>query len=205
MDNKYAPATAPVRIFDSRQAQKLYGNYAHYRSSDFFVPPGYIGLVEIIAAEEYLKQMTFSAIRIPTPQKGEGADCYLDCNTGKRYRRWKCQQSLGTPTSPAPKGTTFTEYNSSIVFWGLDPFTQDIVEFEYIVRPGHYFLEANRCINEVLDDCINPTIIEFSLIRSDDIYDLLLPCNENYAYYWDDEIRRVPQTGIVTPGEQGEP
>lgn len=166
----------PIRIFDSRKAQLLYESYKQYRSSDFVVPPGYIGLVEIIAPEDYLPKMTFTAVRFPTAQHGEGSDCFDECEIGKRYRRWKCTQSLGDHRSPNIRPTKYTEYNEHIVYWGLDPFLDKIVEFEYVVRPGNYYLVADRCENDVLNDCVNPTIIEFSLERRYPSYhDLDLP------------------------------
>lgn len=167
----------PIRVFDSRKARERYKEYQYYRSSDFVVPPGYLGVVEIIAPEEYLTKMTFTAVRIPTVQTGEDSDCFNECGLGKRYRRWKCKQTLGSPLLPNAN-TKFNDYNAHVVYWGLDPFTNDIVEFEYIVRPGTYYLEANRCDNAVLDDCINPTIIEFSLQKHYPSYhDLDLDCN----------------------------
>lgn len=168
----------PIRIFDSRKARERYKEYKSYRSSDFVVPPGYLGLIEIIAPEEYLSKMTFTAVRIPTPQVGEDTDCYNECGLGKRYRRWKCSQTTGDHKSPNMRPTKFTDYNAHIVYWGFDPFIDKIVEFEYVVRPGTYYLVANRCDNKVLDDCDNPTIIEFSLQKHYPSYhDLDLPCH----------------------------
>lgn len=129
------------------------------------IPPGYLGIVEIIAPEDYLPKMTFSAIRLPTAQSGEDSDCFNDCNIGKRYRRWRCTQELGDHRSPNMHPTKYTSYNQHIVYWGFDPFIDRIVEFEWIDRPGVYYLEANRCENDVLRDCLNPTFIEFSLIK----------------------------------------
>lgn len=166
----------PTRIFDSRKARERYKEYKSYRSSDFVVPPGYLGVVELFAPEEYFRKITFTAVRIPTAQTGEDSDCYNECGIGKRYRRWKCAQTLGDERSPNSRPTKFTEYNGSVVYWGYDPYLDKIVEFEYIVRPGTYYLVANRCDNEVLDDCINPTIIEFSLQKHYPSYhDLDLP------------------------------
>lgn len=167
----------PIRIFDSRKARDRYKDYKDVRSADIFVPPNHIACISLIAPEDYYEKMSFTAIRIPTPEVGEDTSCYLDCNTGKRYRRWRCQQDLGTSKSPNNQATTYTEYNSNVVYWGMDPFTKNIVEFEYIVRPGVYFLQADKCANEVLEDCVNPTIIEASLIYTETIYDLLLPCS----------------------------
>lgn len=173
----------PIRIFDSRKARDRYKNYKDVRSSDIVVPPNYIACVSLIAPEDYLPKLAFTALRIPTPEVGEDTSCYLDCDTGKRYRRWRCQQDLGTTNSPNANDTKYTEYNSSVVYWGLDPFTRNIVEFEYIVRPGVYFLQAERCKAEVLDDCVNPTIIEASLIYTETIYDLLLPCSCRLSHW----------------------
>ena len=155
----------PIRIFDSRKARNLYKDYKHYRSSDVIVPPGYLGLVEVIAPEDYFPKITFTAVRIPTPQTGEESDCFNDCNIAKRYRRWRCEQELGDHRSPNARPTKYTGYNQHIVYWGYDPFIDRIVEFEWLDRPGTYYLEANRCDNAVLDDCVNPTFLEFSLIK----------------------------------------
>lgn len=155
----------PIRVFDSRKARNRYKNYKEYRSSDIIVPPGYLGLVEVIAPVEYLEKMTFSAVRIPTPQGGDDSDCFNECELGKRYRRWRCTQELGDHRSPNMRPTAYTGYNQHIVYWGFDPFIDRIVEFEWIDRPGTYYLEANRCENDVLNDCDNPTLIEFSLIK----------------------------------------
>lgn len=155
----------PIRIFDSRKARNLYKDYKQYRSSDIVVPPGYLGLVELIAPEDYLPKITMTAVRLPTPQTGEDSDCFNECGLGKRYRRWRCSQELGDHRSPNIRPTKFTDYNQHIVYWGYDPFIDRIVEFEWIDRPGTYYLEANRCDNAVLDDCDNPTIVEFSLIK----------------------------------------
>lgn len=182
---KHPADLGPKLIFDSRVAKELYDNYKEYRSATFNVPPGFIGLVELIAPENYLPDMTFTAVRIPAPMVGQDSECRNNCDIGKRYRRWKCRQSLGNNTTANNQSSGFTSYKSTIVHWGHDPFTKDIVEFEYIVRPGSYFLEANRCINKVLDDCINPTIIELSLLPSVVAHpDLVLPCNPKYGPYW---------------------
>lgn len=164
----------PTRIFDSRKAKVLYKDYKDFRSSDIIVPPGYIGLVELIAPVEYMRKITLYAVRLPTAQTGEGSDCFDDCNIGKIYRRWKCFQTLGDDRSERP--TAYTEYNEHIVYWGYDRFKDKIVEFEYIVRPGTYYLAANRCDNTVMEDCINPTFVEFSLQKHYPSYhDLDLP------------------------------
>lgn len=188
----------PIRIFDSRKARNRYKEYKLYRSSDLVVPPGYVALVEIIAPVKYLEKMTFSAIRIPTPQTGEDTDCFDECGMGKRYRRWRCEQELGDHRSPNARPTRYTQYNQHIVRWGYDTFIDRIVEFEFIDRPGTYYLEANRCDNGVLDDCDNPTIIEASLIRWYPSYSPLdLPgiC----------EVRRNRQVEITGNEEEPEP
>lgn len=204
----------PIRIFDSRKAKERYTDYRDVRSSDFFVPPNYVGIVSIIAPQEYMADMSFTAIRIPTPETGEDTDCYRDCNTGKRYRRWRCDQDLGNhkPDKVGVPLTSYTGYNSSVVYWGLDPFSRHVVEFEYIVRPGWYFLQADRCKNNVLEDCINPTLIELSLMYTETVYDLLLPCGtrEHEAdveeYVSDIEAPVVPETPeIVIPVPDPEP
>lgn len=178
----------PFRIFDSRKARERYKHYKDYRSSDIIVPPNFVALVSIIAPEEYYDKMTFTAIRIPTPDVGEDSSCYMDCNVGKRYRRWQCQRDLGAMLRENGADTVFTEYNSSVVYWGLNPFTQTVAEFEYIVRPGTYFLQADRCVNEVLEDCVNYTIIEASLIYTEVVADLFLPCAERLGQYWTNKI-----------------
>ena len=166
----------PTRIFDSRRARELYKSYKDYRSSDLVVPPGYIGLVELIAPVKYMQRVTFYAVRLPSPVTGEGSDCFNDCNIGKIYRRWKCFQSLGDHRSPNMRPTDYTEYNEHIVVWGYDKFKDKINEFEYIVRPGTYYIAASRCDNPVIEDCVNPTFLEFSLQRSYPSYhDLDLP------------------------------
>lgn len=179
----------PKLIFDSRIARVNYGDdYLNWRSSDVDVPPGYIGLVEMIGPVEYMQQVQFTAIRRPIPPIGEDGECYKDCGIGKRYRRWRCQQSLGNQEGNNGTTTTYTSYNSNIVYWGKNPFTGDIVEFEYIVRPGRYYIECNACLNsDILDDCVNPVIFEFSLIPSTmPQTDLILPCNPKLAeYYYD--------------------
>lgn len=203
-----ADKKGPIRIFDSRKARDRYKDYKDVRSADIFVPPNHIACISLIAPEDYYEKMSFTAIRIPTPEVGEDTSCYLDCNTGKRYRRWRCQQDLGTDASPNDQPTKYTEYNSNVVYWGLDPFTRNIVEFEYIVRPGVYFLQADRCANEVLDDCANPTIIEASLIYTETIYDLLLPCScrlDHWQTCEDTGKGNDPQpTPTPDPGDSGD-
>lgn len=193
----------PIRVFDSRKARERYVDYKHARSSDMVVPPGYIGLVELIAPEEYLPKITMTAIRIPTAATGEDSDCFKDCNIGKRYRRWKCNQTLGNHLSENLRPTKYTEYNNSIVFWGFDPFTNNIVEFEYLDRPGVYYIEANRCDNAVLDDCINPTIVEFSLIKWYPSYSPLdLPCHTGV---WRPQQFEVTGTPEIIPDPPDNP
>lgn len=195
----------PFRIFDSRKARDRYRNYKAVRSADLVVPPNHIACVSLIAPEAYLPYMSFTAIRIPTPETGEDTSCYLDCGTGKRYRRWRCHQDLGTRESPNGLPTVYTEYNSNVVYWGFDPFTRNVVEFEYIVRPGVYFLQADRCRNEVLDDCVNPTIIEASLIYTETVYDLLLPCSCRLDHWQNCEDECEEPTPTPTPDPQPTP
>ena len=192
----------PIRIFDSRKARDRYENYKQYRSSDFIVPPGYIGLIELIGPEEYFPQITVTAVRIPTPDTGQDNDCYPECGIGKRYRRWKCSQTTGYHLSDNAQETRYSEYNGHIVYWGWDPFIHRIVEFEYIVRPGTYYLEANKCDNKVIEDCTNPIIAELSLQKHYPSYhDLQLPCvagvwrpTQQQAMPSDDDPTYQPQT-----------
>jgi len=148
-----------ITVFDSRIAKATYSNLLYYRTSNIYVPPGCVALVEFIAHYEYLTQMTFTAVR--TPNASPMAECFEDNGCiGKRYRRWKCCQSLGEDV----EGTKYDDWNKSIVRWGWDKFTEEIVEFEWIDRPGHYHLTTLKCNAEPIEDCEFPTIIEVSIM-----------------------------------------
>ncbi len=174
--------TGPIRVFDSRKVEALYKEYKNARSQTFFVPPGYIGQLEVIAPVEYFPKVSFNIIREVAKITGSEAECFQDCQLGKYYRRWMCSQSLGKTTSSNSQPTAYSAYNSSIVYLGWNPFLQEIVEFEYIVRPGNYHVLADRC-DDVLKDCNNPIIIELALIPVSSVPDLALPCNSELVQY----------------------
>lgn len=161
--------TQPQVIFDSRTAKKNYANFNYYRSGAFTVPSGYIAVVELTTNHTYLPTLSFTAIRIPVGSSM--SECYLKTCVGKRYRRWRCYQGLGQDVP----NTQYDDFNRSIVRWGNDPYREELVEHEYIVRPGNYYLVADKCNNTNLEDCVNPTIIEVTLVAVDQMPELLLP------------------------------
>lgn len=166
----FTNVTEPVVIFDSRQAKKIYKDYNYYRSSGFTVPPGYVGVVELTTHWTYLATMTFTAIRVPSP--GQLDACFGGKNClGKRYRRWRCYQGLGEDLP----NTQLDDFNKSVVRWGNDTIRGELVEHEYIVRPGQYYLIADKCNSTNIEDCTNPTIIEVTLVPVDHIPELDLP------------------------------
>lgn len=166
----------PNVIFDSRTAKRVYKEFSYYRSESFKVPAGYIAVVEMTAHKDYIPALTFTAIR--TPADSNSGHCYAAAGVGKRYRRWKCSQSLGSTEASGGSGqpTEITPYNKSVVRWGWDFINEEIVEFEYITRPGTYYLIADKCNNLQIEDCNNPTIIEVTLIPVNHIPELHLSC-----------------------------
>lgn len=160
----------PGIVFDSRHARKIYKDYSYYRSAGFVVPPGYVAVVELITNHTYVPTLTFTAVR---QAAGSTLDaCYGSKNClGKRYRRWQYYQGLGVDIP----NTDFDDYNASVVRWGWDYIKERLVEHEYIVRPGHYYLMGDRCSNENIEDCENPTLFEVTLVPSGQPPELLLP------------------------------
>lgn len=169
MSNNCCEHPVPVKVFDSREAKKNYAGLNYYRSSGFTVPPGYVGVVELTTNYQYLPLMTFSAIRIPTSASFD--ECYGNPRLGKRYRRWRCYQGLGMDDP----NTQFDDFNRSVVRWGIDQIRNELVEHEYIVRPGQYYLIADKCQSQVIEDCDNPTFIDVSFVPVDQLPELLLP------------------------------
>ena len=159
-------------IFDSRNAKAAYQNFDYYRSTSFTVPGGYMAVVELTALQDALMCLSMTAVRIPI---GFSDDCYEINGIGKRYRRWRCSQALGN----TKKGTDFSPYNGSVVRWGNDHINKQPVEFEYIVRPGRYYLIGDKCENLPVEECDRPVIIEVTLVPVSCIPDLALPCAES--------------------------
>lgn len=167
----------PHQIFDSRRAKELYSEYNMYRSGSFVVPPGYVALVELITKHDYFEEMTFTAVMTPTFNSAS-KECYdNNCGIAKRFRRWRCCQSLGANT----EGSNNDAAAKTVVRWGWDNPNQEIVEFEFIDRPGNYYLIATKCnsLNSVIEDCDYPTIIQVSLIRASDAFQLGYDCCED--------------------------
>lgn len=160
----------PLVVFDSRQAKKTYQQYNYYRSSGFDIPPGFVGVVELTTHHTYLPTITFTAIRVPAP--GNLDACFGSKNClGKRYRRWRCYQGLGEDLP----NTSLDDFNKSVVRWGNDYIRGELVEHEFIVRPGSYYLMGEKCNNANIEDCTNPTIIEVTLVPVDQLPELMLP------------------------------
>lgn len=162
----------PVVIYDSRHAIKVYVDKNFTRSANIIVPVGCVALIELTAPLDYVKTMMYSAIRTPEPSKWD--ECLLldDNCIGKRYRRWKCCQSLGTDIPDS----TDDDFTKSVVRWGYDQFTEEIVEFEFIDRPGNYYLVGRNCDTPNVGDCKNPTIFEVSIMPIQDAIQLNYPC-----------------------------
>lgn len=165
----YPKSGQPFKIFDSRKAKEVYSGIDYYRSEGFTVPPGYVAVVELTTSYRYLPCVTFTAIRIPPTASFD--ECYANPRMGKLYRRWRCYQGLGEDKP----NTVFDDFNRSIVRWGNDEIRKELVEHEFIVRPGQYYLIASKCDNIVIEDCINPTVIDVSLVPVDHIPELELP------------------------------
>lgn len=159
----------PIRIFDSRLAKGVYVNDNYIRSQSFNVPPGYVAVIELTTHYTFLPTITFTAIRIPPLFTAN--QCFNDSCLGKRYRRWRCYQGLGEDLP----NTQMDPFNQSVVRWGNDAIRGELVEHEYIVRPGQYYLIADKCNNENLLDCTKPTILDMSLMKVDQFPELLLP------------------------------
>lgn len=160
----------PTIVFDSRRAKEVYEQYQYYRSRSFDVPAGYVALVEMTTALEYFPTMTFGINRVIIGDN----ECYETDEICKLYRRWKCEQSLGDYNSPNGIPTAFTEYNQSLVQLGWDSQNDQLVEFEYITRPGRYFLIGLKCNNQNIEDCTRPTVFEVTLVPQSHIQDLAL-------------------------------
>lgn len=163
----------PIVIFDSRIASKTYKDLDHYRSTEFFVPGGCIALVELTTGKDIIENMTFTAIRVPIPSPT--FECYENSKCiGKRYRRWKCCQSLGENIV----GSNTDDFAKSVVRWGNDKVNKEIVQFEYITRPGFYYLTTLKCTSPDIENCAIPTIFEVTIFPIDGVPDLDLPCSE---------------------------
>lgn len=166
----------PLNIFDSRNAKTNYKDENYYRSESFKVPPGYVALIELTTASEYKGSVTFVVYREPETLK-EMDDCYNNKGIAKKYRQLKCSNSLG-PLTDLTTGTQYNDYNKKVVRLGNDYINKEIVEFEYITRPGKYFLMANKSDNTPIEDCSLPTIIELSLIPVTTISNVRPVCNQ---------------------------
>lgn len=160
----------PTIVFDSRRAKSVYEEFGYYRSASFDVPAGYVALIEMTTAIDYFPTMTFGVHRVIIGND----ECYKTDEISKMYRRWKCQQSLGDYNSPNGIPTSYTPYNQSLVQLGWDSQNDQLVEFEYITRPGRYFLIGLKCNNQNVEDCTRPTVFEVTLIPQSHIQDLAL-------------------------------
>lgn len=158
----------PEVIFDSRQGAAIYAKHNYYRSSNFYVPPGFAASIELTAHSSYMGSLLFTAIRIPP---GNKTICYSNDCLGKVYRRWLCCRDLGENV----EGMDADAYSATIVRWGWDWVRERHVDFEYITRPGNYYLIASKATegNAALEDSDNPTIIDMTLVPNSTITDLL--------------------------------
>lgn len=186
----------PQVIFDSRHAKSVYRDYNYYRSGGFCVPAGYVAVVELTTHHTFLSNLLFTAIRVPPSHSLDA--CYGTKNClGKRYRRWRCYQGLGDTGT----NTQFNDFNRSIVRWGNDTIRGELVEHEYIVRPGNYYLIADKCSNTNLEDCNNPTVIDVTLVPVDQLPELMLPgCpTEPTEVTGSISVDALPEVSLVQP------
>ena len=172
-------ANEPYNVFDSRIAADVYKDdavYTYYRGELFVVPPGYVGHVEMTTRTEVYPNVMLTLVRIPafTPL----LDCDDERKYGKTYRHWRCSRSLGADASTTqnPSPSAFTPYNQSIWKIGFDNLNNELVEFGYVTRPGKYYLLADKRTNAAMLNANDPVLVEFSLIKTDKVYDLELPC-----------------------------
>lgn len=173
--SKVSVDTFPSLIFDSRKASFIYKDYGYYRSADFTVPAGYTAVVEMTTHKDNMGCLKFQAMRTALQN-----ECYEKEGIVKLYRRWRCCQGMGRPQDDAEGGATdFNRYGRSIVTWGHDETNENYVDFEYITRPGNYYLfMCSNDTDDVIKDCDRPTLIEVTLISTSIISDLAIPCCE---------------------------
>lgn len=167
--SKVSVDTFPELIFDSRKASLIYKDYGYYRSSDFTVPAGYVAVVELTTHRDNMGCLKFQAMRTALQN-----ECYEKEGIVKKYRRWRCRQGMGRPQDDTSGGVTdFNEYGMSIVIWGHDEANKNYVDFEYITRPGNYYLfMCSSNTDDVINDCDRPTLIEVTMIPIGTIPDL---------------------------------
>lgn len=168
-------------IFDSRIATRVYEGiqYPYYRSADFEVKPGEVAILEVTASCDNISKVCFAAYRGIGEPFCESLD---NTGLGKLYRRWGCQRRLGSPCEGQEGGgTQYTEYNRSVLRLGNDMFNNTIVEFEYIDRPGRYYLLADKgcCEETAITDCDSPTLVEVTIAPM--VYNKTNPCVDYMA------------------------
>lgn len=176
-DNKLPQgANEPFIIYDSRIGADVYKStdLTYYRGEAFVVPPGFVAHVEMTVNSTILPNVMGTFVRIPAFTKS--LDCDDERKYAKTYRRWRCSRTLGTNTSNNPNPSAYTPYNQSILKLGYDNLNNELVEFDYITRPGKYYILFDKLSNVAHEDANNPVLVEASLIKTDKVYDLELPC-----------------------------
>lgn len=169
-------ANEPYIIYDSRIGADVYASpdFTYYRGELFVVPPGYVAHVEMTTRTDIYPDVMGTFVRVPAFTKL--LDCDDERKYGKTYRRWRCTRSLGNNVSNNPSPSAYTPYNQSILKLGFDNLNNEISEFDYITRPGKYYILFDKRSNTAHLDANNPILVEVSLIKTDKVHDLELPC-----------------------------